>query len=93
MSFQVPAVHSQGKKNDFAQRRDVVNKTILRNMRRFFMRGFNSVHNFQGKKKHRKAEEYMACIRDYAKTVLKGADIQVAGGKRKDENKFTEEIT
>ena len=47
------------------------------------MRGFNSVHNFQGKKKHRKAEEYIACIRDYAKTVRKGTEIPSTGAKRK----------
>ena len=46
-----------------------MNKTILRNMRRFFMKSFNSVHNFAGKKKHRKSEEYISCIKEFALTM------------------------
>ena len=72
-----------------------MNKTILRNLRRFFMRCFNSLHNFAGKKKHRKSEEYLTCIKDFASTLQQKSEVGTESSPstpKNEEVKIPEEI-
>ena len=47
-------------------RKDVVHKTILRNMRRFYLRKFNAMCNYSCVKKNRKFDFYRNSIQSFA---------------------------
>ena len=56
--------------SEFSQRRDVVNKTILRNMRRFFLKQFNDMFEYTTKKRNKGTGYYLACVDQLLETLF-----------------------
>lgn len=52
---------------ELSQRRDVVFKTIVRDMRKYFIEDFNKMTSYVKKKRYNKKDYYLTCIDNYIK--------------------------
>lgn len=54
-----------GKNEELSQRRDVVFKTIIRDMRKYYIEDFNKVTGYVKRKRYKRKDFYFTCVNEY----------------------------
>ena len=52
---------------DLSARQDVLGKTLVRSLKRYFVKDFNSISDFKSRNQKAKTDTFLCCVKDYVK--------------------------